>query len=666
MKTRFNTGITRFALCAAASAMLAACGGGGSSAPSTAGNPRSAAASLTGTVAIGHALVGAPVTVTDSTGKTATATSGANGIYTVAISNLTAPLLVSAVDKSGASSTTLYSVVASTQTTDGAPTTANVTPLTTAIAALLTKSGSPQDLAASGGLSVATEDTVRTAVTTLDTVLAPILAKNKLSSSFDPVGGTFTTNQTGADAVIDSVSVTPSASGSGLQIASLADPNKALQLNASTTASTTLDAPAQPANYLAALQSQLSQCMTDMQGGATSSAACGTAVDANYRRYGVTSFGKAEALFFEKGVTLTGIKTIAFLPPGTLPAITNPAALVYFLVTNPDGTPSFAPDIVQQKPDGTWDIIGNQQKYDIRIASFLGRIQYTDTARANDGHYESGLDIRIYQFDTQDGTQPQIYSARVQGPGLPDSGAWLEADSDSGLTIPRSPMSGPWFENSGVLPPLEAGMNTTYKWSWAPLSGDTTPFTPGGLPEYAQSPEDVSGISQFGVYTVTLYDLNTGVVTDTEKVLNTAPNLSAAAGSVVPWQTLSTDTIANLLTANGPGIPPDASSVSFNWTVPSADALYPNFWSTIKGVTPPTTEAGQTSTGRLYHDDFFKPTIEGVNYTQIVPLEFPNGISMDGSFPPLLPNAAGTEAGQIELGWLAGGNYYLNTWQFDR
>ncbi|TDV16302.1 Ig-like domain-containing protein [Paraburkholderia caballeronis] len=668
MKTRLNPGITRFALCAATSALLAACGGGGSGDTSATGTPQSAAVSLTGTVAIGHALAGAPVTVTDSTGKTATATSDANGIYTVAISNLAAPLLVSAADRSGASSGTLYSVVANTQTADGAPATANVTPLTTAVAALLTKSGSPRDLAASGGLTAATQDAVRTAVTTLDTVLAPILVNNKLSaSSFDPVGGAFTPDQTGADAVIDSVAVTPSTSGSGLQIASLADPNKAIQLNADTTASTTLDAPAQPANYLATLQGQLSQCMTDMQGGATSSAACSTAIDVNYRRGDVTSFGKAHTLF-AKGTTLTGVKTLAFLPAGTLPAITNPAALVYFLITDPDGTPNFASDIVQQKSDGTWNIIGNQQKYNIYIASFLGRMQYTETAHASDGHYESGLDIQVPEFSTLNGTQTQIYSARVQGPGLPDSGVWLNADgcgSPCYLTIPRSPMSAPWFEDDNalnVLPPLEAGMNTTYKWSWAPLSGDTTPFTTGGLPEYAQSSQDVSKIGQFGVYTVTLYDMMTGAVVDIEKVLNIAPNISAAAGTAVPWQALGSDVITDFLTANGSGSEQQLLN-DLDWTVPTPDTPYPNFWTSVKSVTPPYVVNGvPSSTGNLYESDYStKPTIQGTKYV------------LNGLYSPLVPgsaapspNAAGNEAGQIQLSWQTGGNYYVNTWQFDR
>ncbi|MCA8129954.1 hypothetical protein LGM75_26725 [Burkholderia multivorans] len=95
---------------------------------------------MTGTVAIGTVLTGATVTVTDSVGNTATATSGANGTYNVSLTGLTAPFLVTATDPSGASGT-LYSVVASTGTANGAPVTANVTPLTTAVAALMTASG---------------------------------------------------------------------------------------------------------------------------------------------------------------------------------------------------------------------------------------------------------------------------------------------------------------------------------------------------------------------------------------------------------------------------------------------------------------------------------------------------------------------------------------------
>jgi hypothetical protein len=186
MKIRSNTGIARLALCASMSAVLAACGGGGggsSTSSGAGGQPvTSAATAMTGTVAIGTALTGATVTVTDSAGKTATATSGANGTYNVSLTGLTAPFLITATDPSGVSST-LYSVVASVDTSNGAPVTANVTPLTTAVTALMTQSGNPANLA--GNASAITSSAITTAETTLDAAIAPILSANSVPASFD-------------------------------------------------------------------------------------------------------------------------------------------------------------------------------------------------------------------------------------------------------------------------------------------------------------------------------------------------------------------------------------------------------------------------------------------------------------------------------------------------
>ncbi|WP_425129690.1 hypothetical protein [Burkholderia vietnamiensis] len=39
---------------------------------------------------------------------------------------------------------------------------------------------------------------------------------------------------------------------------------------------------------------------------------------------------------FAKGTVLTGIKTVAFVPAGTLAGISNPAALVYLMMADPN------------------------------------------------------------------------------------------------------------------------------------------------------------------------------------------------------------------------------------------------------------------------------------------------------------------------------------------
>ncbi|WP_063889156.1 hypothetical protein [Burkholderia ubonensis] len=667
MKKKGTSGIARLTLCVAATAMLAACGGGGSGSGSSGSSGATAASSMSGTVAIGNALVGAPITVIDATGKTAAATSGSNGAYSVSISGLTAPFVITATDPSGASGT-LYSVVASTATNNGAPVTANVTPLTTAVAALLTSSGNPLTLTQSGGLTAVTPSSVSTAVATLDTALAPILAANGLSAaSFDPVGGIFSPNQSGADAVIDSVAVGPAIKGTGLQLTSLADPDTAIALNQSTTVATPLRVPSQPANYLATLVSQLGQCMSAMQASpGTSSPACASAIDASYLNDGFTSFGTRHTLF-TKGTTLQGVKTVAFLPSGTLPAISNPAALVYFLITEADGTPNFASDIVQQLPNGTWDIIGNQAQFDIYIASFVGRVQFTNAADAGNGRFESGLNIQIPVDVPFNGTRQAVGSALVSGPGLPASGVYMlspNAGIGPNLTFPLKAVTAPPARASTSMPSWpDVGMSTQYKWSWASLPGGASAFAPT-TPDYAPAPVDVSTIRQHGVYTITLYDATGQQIGTPQKVVNIAPNMNAAAGATVPWQTLGSDVIANLLTAGGPGTSTASSTTlptaGIDWTVPAAGLAYPNAWIAINSQGAAQFVNGVETYQAQPYDvmRWITPTINGTTYSS----------TLSGFVDQLTSTANGAHAEsavQVQLGWQVGGDYYINTWQYN-
>ncbi|RDU95145.1 carboxypeptidase regulatory-like domain-containing protein [Trinickia dinghuensis] len=622
---------------------------------------------MSGTVAIGNALTGATVTVIDANGKTATATSGAGGAYSVSLSGLTAPFVITASAPSGVS-TTLYSVVASSATSNGAPLTVNVTPLTTAVAALLAGDGNPVSLTQSGGVSsTVTPSAVTAAVAKLDAALSTILTANGLSSSsFDPIGGTFTPNQSGADAVIDSVSVTPSVSGTGLQLTSLADPNTPIALNQNTAVSTPLTTPTQTANYLSALVASLGQCMSDVQGGSTASAstACASALDANYLNNGFTNIGQRHTLFVN-GTTLQGVKTVAFLPAGTLPAIANPAALVYFLITQPNGTQNFASDIVQKLPNGNWDIIGNQAQFAAYVASYVGRVQYVDSADANKGRYESGLTIQIPTFVTLNNAGYSVGSALVQGPGLPASGVYMTgAASGFGpyLTFPQSSLSAPPVLQQTSPSWVNVGMSDQYKWSWQALSGGGSVSVPS-TPDYASAPANVSAIQQFGVYTVTFYNYSGAQIGTPQKVLNIAPNTTAATGTTVPWPTLGTDVVASLLTPGGSGASTAtataASFANIDWSVPSTSLSYPNTWVQINsqgaGVFTNGVQTFQSQPYDIMNGN--APKISGTTYSSTVA----NYVDQLTS----ATNALAETSAQVQIGWQADGEYYTSTWQYN-
>ncbi|MBB6580930.1 cell wall anchor protein [Ralstonia solanacearum] len=621
---------------------------------------------MTGTVAVGTALANAKVVVADAKGNSVSTTSDANGGYSVPLAGLTAPLLIAANDPAGVS-LTLYSVVASTATGSAAPVVANVTPLTTAVTAQLTTDGNPAVLASSAALAGVTSSAVSASVTKLNTALAAILAAKGLDAgSFDPIGGAFTPNQTGADAVIDAVSLTHSTSGAGLQLSSLADPDTTIQLNQNAAASTVLAVPSQPANYLAALLTQLGQCMA----GTTS--ACSTAIDAGYLNQGFSTFQARHPGLMATGSKLTGVKTVAFLPANTLPNISGKAALVYFLFTDASGVANFASDIVQQRSDGTWDIVGNQEQYNLYIASFLGRTQFTNAADAGNARYESGLEIRIpatigQVLGSTTSSTGQIASALVQGPGLPSAGLYLMsplAGVGPNLTIPAAPLSSPIVYSGNMSAMPNNGMSTQYKWSWTSLSGGASVFAPNGLAEYAPQPVNVSSIPQYSLYTVTLYDTTGSQIGTPQKVLNVAPNVSAAAGPAVPWQTLGSATIGNLLTPGGSGTSTASSttvpSATLNWTVPANAPAYPNFWAAINSLGASTVINGvQTYPSQPYNvASHATPTLNSDGSYSTTVKGFVDVLTATA-------NANAEKAVQVQLGWQAGGLYYTNTWQYN-
>ncbi|RDU94917.1 cell wall anchor protein [Trinickia dinghuensis] len=609
---------------------------------------------MTGTVAVGNALIGSTVTVMDSTGKTVTATSDSNGAYTIALAGLTPPLLITAVDASGANST-LYSLVASTTTSGATSITANVTPLTTAVAAELTNSGNPGDLASTSALSSVSPAAVTAAVTQINTALAPILAKNGLSAvTFDPIGGAFTPNQTGADAVIDSIVVAPSATGTGLQLSSLADSTTAIQLKNNGGNFPTLQPPAQSANYLAALVQSLGQCV------AGTTASCTSAIDPNYLNDGYMTMQARHGGLFASGSKLIGAKTIAFLPASTFSAITNAGALVYFLYVSANGTPNFASEFVQQLPNGTWDIIGNQEQYDVYIASFLARKQFTDAADANNGRLESGIDIQIPQAVNVHGTWTSVGSALVQGPGINGNGLYMLntaqglGNANFGLTIPSVALTSPWT-GCGTCAQSN-GTSSSYKWDWVSLSGGTSSFSPNGLADYTPQPISVASLPQHAIYTVTLFGTTGIQIGQPLQVMNIAPNVAAAAAAIVPWQTLGSDVIANFLAPNGSEATAAQSTVPLDWTAPSlmASSAKPNFGVSIGAVTAAT----QTSPQEAYYSNDYV-TVPASAGTDAFAETFNSGRSATTE------GLSAEVSRYVKLGWQADGVYYSNIWVYN-
>lgn len=546
---------------------LSACGGGGSSSTSSSSTPAVTASTVNGTVARGTAVAGASVTLTDATGAQATTSTNAQGAYTISVKGMTAPILITVTDPTGVLAP-LVSVLASLPN-GTAPAIANVTTLTTAIAAMLTASGNPADLASTTALAKVTLPSVQIATLTLDAILAKILAQNGVQAvGFDPIGTAFTPNHTGADAVIDTVSLVSAANG-GLLLVSNAAPGTTVTLNNQTTQSVSLAAPAVAANYLEPLAALLNACAAN----GTLNTSCSPAIDSAFLENGSTDLaighGQTDATF--SGAVFGSPKTLAFFTRNG-----KQLALVQLPVTLASGASGgVLYTIAQQLPtpvalsNGTqlgWDLIGNQSQFAVSIMSQIQRRTFLDSKLNDVNRYESGLKIAI-----PTASNPTVYSASVTGPGL-TAPVWLmprNALGSDSLGLSDLPLS------AVPVSPATTGSNTElYRWSWQSLSSGAS-FTPSSSGYYSAQSVDASTVPLYATYTVTFYDRN-GAQLGQSSIINPGSPLNAAAGSTVAWPTLQPDFATQFLTPSGSlaGVQ-YAMSVTWSSVVTGPNPTYP-------------------------------------------------------------------------------------------
>jgi hypothetical protein len=662
---RFKSQLT-FLASAISLSFLAACGGGGGSQSATS-TSTATPSSIGGTVAVGDALAGANVTLIDSTGKSVTATSDAGGNYSISLSGLTAPFVLVATDPGGVNAP-LYSVTASVPTGSSAPVVANVTPLTTAVAAQLTSDGNPLELTKAATLAADVSTTsVNNAISTLNTILTPILSANGVSpSAFNPINQPFTPNQTGADAVIDSVAVTTGASG-GLQISSTSAPGTAITLNTSTSASASpqLAVPPVLANYLAATLQALSQCLA----GTTS--ACSTAIDTNYLENGYSStnggFQAYHADLSASGSIITGAKTLVYWAAGQspFPNITRASALVRIFYTNKAGQHNFALTVVQTNGSGGWDIVGNQQAYNVTISSFVDQRQYLDARDAAGNRYETGLGITIPTSGASAVNPSNLGSVNVVGAGLPSGGVWLEPRSGTGNTSLALTTQ---IVASAPTAATSTGSNTSlYRWAWQALPSDTSTFAfaPNSSDEgyIAATPLTAQTLpAPYASYTVTFYDTTGAQIGSPLTVVNSTPPLLPAAAQGVAWQTLGSDVISNFLTPSG-SLAAAQATASIDWSgvvngqnvSPLVTGIQIQAGTDTSASTPAEVDGWWTGV----------PTAQNGQYSETVTA----GLAQNGvqtcttacSFPALTTGVSRL----VQLNWGAEGVSYYNIWKYN-
>jgi len=421
---------------AAAIAMLVACGGGDSG---SAGTPpfsqQPQAAALQGTAASGAFMAGAQVTVYDADGKVVgSKAADDSGRYSFDVSNGKAPFAI--VARGSGSAATYVSVLASKPA--GTTATVNVTPLTTAIAALLAE-GDPLALTRPGVLgSKAGSEQVQRAVAVLRQVLQNVSAEAGLDpAQFDPIATPLTRQGEGADAILDVIKVTLTGNGARLVNTGVAVGTDAGEAQVTLTP----DALGKPQAALprptvktraadfeamrAALQACFAAGPDARVGSGGPLGSCKSAFAADYLNSSYMVLEDFYGLFTDKDMTGArfGTPQIVFHAAN---AQNQPTALLRLPYVRADGGTDHITRLATNRAAAgaaaDWQLTGNQRSYDATVTPRLTRITELNPAAGVVSRYESGLRI---VFNPSRGLGNQAQVVRVTGPGLPAAGVVL-------------------------------------------------------------------------------------------------------------------------------------------------------------------------------------------------------------------------------------------------
>lgn len=435
-----------------AASALTACGGS-SDPPEPHKAP--AAPRIVGTVAVGAALGGAAVQVTDAGGMSACAeadlTTAADGTYACTlVEGALAPFLVVAADAEGAVAP-LVSVGVRTPEVDETAV-VNATPLTTAILAQLV----PNDdaMALTKDRALIDVDTLTVVKAKVRAQLAAVLAAMGLPDDFDPMTATLVASapQSEGNAADHLLKVLKISRVDGqLLVATVDRPDAAVPLaDASTTSPLVVAAPGggtvSLASAMRALATNLEACFllpvdnrvlardddipTSLGGPEVTAAApaCEDVVSPAFLSGGYRA-GQA----FYGLLTDEGMSGARFEVPDLMLVMDQDTAVVNFRHRRADGTLDRLIQIVRRNTDGAWRLYGNQQRVDSGIRPFIRRVQQFAPgtpafANAPSSRFESGFSL----FVNKDGPgSAGLRAARFTGPGLPPAGVVLTPPSAS-------------------------------------------------------------------------------------------------------------------------------------------------------------------------------------------------------------------------------------------
>ncbi|WP_119290054.1 carboxypeptidase-like regulatory domain-containing protein [Azohydromonas sediminis] len=613
--------LTSFAASGALALALQACGsGGGGDAPAV------ATTTIEGTVAVGAALPGASLSVSDADPTTpdVTGTADASGFYVIDVSTQRPPLVVTARGVVNGESVRVVAVVPTASA--GTDLTVNVTPLTTAIAALVAPGGDVDALAsasAAAAVSAAEVDNATTLV--VNTLRSNPAFDAALGTGFDPLTTPFVADGSGIDAVLDQVQVEVSATGvtitnltaavddSGppppavLTAQQLSDPANAPTLPASVP---TADLPT-PAEMLA-LARKIEDCLAlplaqrvtlDANNDVTGvSLACSFAppdwkddggnwaerVGTNLLRY--THYTGAKV----------GQPTIAavFEPPNSSGTTfqhpycnTQRCVVMNVPLVTASGRP-LTTFWQLGKVAGQWHYVGNQLPYamgvEIRSYKYIA-VNSALAAQDPDSYYrqdrlEATIRLIFNPAASSDANTPNIRAVVWKGPGLPAAGIVTHRSQRCGtedrfpitnqeglLTVNNSSQVQFWNNSGGIDFIVDAArLDGTPLALPTPTSNWATTAAPAN--QNVRSAPFSGSIPAWSTYRAEIYTFANTASTPDEVIVvrNATPFEPAATGATKSWPTLPQAFIDHYLTPTGAKAGALTSlDESMNWVNPT-------------------------------------------------------------------------------------------------
>ncbi len=564
--------------------------------------PSASPASLTGVVAYGAPLANASVLVRDRNGKSATATTDARGVYTATVTGFSAPLLISASGQSGGA-TRRYTALLDSVPESGATATANVTPLTHAVVAMASTTGTDPDeferdnFAKLKGLST---DRIAVALRRLQATLAPVLRDVGLSDNYNPMRTDFAADRSSpGDRLLDTVKVSLSEQGVTLLNARAViddgvvgdrSSNSVVIKGIEGVEPAALAAPTMGGESVGALDTwrdQVNRCLalppkeraTYANSIYTFLGAC-NAVDGFSSEYKHNGFslqavwGGRVRFEIPAGAVMGYPELLTFVKNSN----GQDTALFRLAYTSSVGGGSYIE--TARNIGGKWVIEGNQRKYDagVTVALFRQEDVSTNPWKVNGvsvGKASAYYSKMYFRFNQAGPGGADVYAVRIKGPGLPQEGLVFARSSACGTNDYLA-----FYANDGQLPPAGsstpvAGTGNGWNLDAVALGNEYTGAnfysdwrgTNSRVSATASSPVDLSVIPEFASYKWEVFD-DTNALKDTFRTRITTRPLAAAEGAKMLWASFlqSTRDYANPNDAAKAG---EISDATLEWTLPA-------------------------------------------------------------------------------------------------